>query len=335
VLLPEFTLERPRSLAEAAALASRKGARLIAGGTGLVPNLRLGLEVPKVLVALDAIPELREIRLSQLSENHIRIGAAVTLQQLCDADGIPTAVKEAARAVGAPTHRSAATLGGNLCLDTRCLYYNQSEQWRRSNGYCLKHGGDTCHVAPRGKQCRAAFSGDLAPALLALEAQVEIFGAHGRHTLLLENLYREDGARPLTLEPGEVVAAVHVPARPLRSGYAKARRRGAIDFPLAGVAIALELRDGRVAHLSAALTGTNSRPILLSDLGSLVGREPGSGLEAALGKRVEKEVKPLRTGIGAADYRRQVAVVLARRLLARLTAAETQEKPQENRHEVR
>lgn len=138
-----------------------------------------------------------------------------------------------------------------------------------------------------------------------------------------ETLYRDDGANALALAPGEIIAAVRIPRRQVRSGYAKARSRGAIDFPLAGVAIALELRQGRIAHLRAALTGTNSCPILVRDLETLVGREPGAALEAALGKRVEKQVKPLRTSVGAADYRRQVAVVLARRLLARLTTGES------------
>jgi 4-hydroxybenzoyl-CoA reductase subunit beta len=320
VLLPEFTLERPRSLREAAALASRPGARLLAGGTGLVPNLRLGLEAPQALISLEQIHELKEI---DFRKSETRIGACVTLQQLCDAGGIPPAVQEAARAVGAPAHRAAATLGGNLCLDTRCLYYNRGEEWRRSNGYCLKRGGDTCHVAPRGKLCRAAFSGDLAPALFVLDAVVEVFREGRMETRPFETLYRDDGANALALAPGEIVAAVRIPGRQVRSGYAKARSRGAIDFPLAGVAIALELRQGRIAHLRAALTGTNSCPILVEDLEALVGREPGAALEAALGKRVEKQVKPLRTSVGAADYRRQVAVVLARRLLARLTTGES------------
>jgi 4-hydroxybenzoyl-CoA reductase subunit beta len=320
VLLPEFTIERPRSLREAAALASRPGARLLAGGTGLVPNLRLGLEAPQALVSLEQVDELKKIH---FDKTEIRIGACVTLHQLCEADGIPAAVKEAARAVGAPAHRAAATLGGNLCLDTRCLYYNRGEEWRRSNGYCLKRGGDTCHVAPRGKLCRAAYSADLAPALLALGAEVEVLRKEKVEIQPLERLYRDDGANALALAPGEIVAAVRIPVRQVRSGYAKARSRGAIDFPLAGVAIALELRQGRIAHLRAALTGTNSCPILVEDLEALVGREPGAALEAALGKRVEKQVKPLRTSVGAADYRRQVAVVLARRLLARLTTGES------------
>ena len=316
MLAPELTLLRPRSLAEAAELAADPLARVIAGGTALLPNIGLGVEAPRALVSLERLAELKTI---EFSEDAIRIGAGVSLQRLCDAEGIPPALEEAARSVGAPGHRAAATLGGNLCLDTRCLYYNQSEHWRRSNGHCLKRGGDLCHVAPRGSVCRAAFSGDLAPALLALEAEVEIVAPAGRKAFSLEQLYRDDGANYLTLRAGDIVTAVRVPRREVRSGYAKARRRAAIDFPLAGVAIALAVEEGRLARLRVALTGTNPMPLVVKGAEELVGAEPGLAAETRLGKLVEKQVKPLRTTIGAADYRRQVAVVLARRLLARLT----------------
>ena len=313
---PELELLRPRSLAEAADLAANPLARIIAGGTALLPSLGLGVEAPHALVSLERLAELKGI---EFSDGAIRIGACVPLQRLCGAQGIPDALREAARSVGAPGHRSAATVGGNLCLDTRCLYYNQSEHWRRSNGYCLKRGGSICHVAPRGSVCRAAFSGDLAPALLALDAEIEIFRSTGLRVQSLESLYRDDGANCLTLQAGDILAAVRVPRRDLRSGYAKARRRGAIDFPLAGVAMALSLDEGRVRHLRVALTGTNSFPVSVSGMNELVGAAPGLAIETQIGKLVEKQVKPLRTTIGAADYRRQVAVVLARRLFARLT----------------
>jgi 4-hydroxybenzoyl-CoA reductase subunit beta len=316
-VLPELELLRPRSLAEAAELAANPLARVIAGGTALLPNLGHGLAAPRALVSLERLSELRRV---EFAEHAVRIGACVSLQQLGDADRIPRAVREAARSVGAPGHRSAATLGGNLCLDTRCLYYNQSEHWRRSHGYCLKRGGDVCHVAPRGKVCRAAFSGDLAPALLALDAELEVVSPGSRTTVRpLQQLYRDDGANCLTLGLGEIVSAVRLPVRELRSGYAKARRRGAIDFPLAGVAIALALDEGRISHLRVALTGTNAMPCVVPGVEELLGAAPLPASEARLGKLVEKQVKPLRTTIGAADYRRQVAVVLARRLFARLT----------------
>ncbi|HEY5900396.1 MAG TPA: FAD binding domain-containing protein [Burkholderiales bacterium] len=320
--LPDFTLARPRSLAEATELANDPRARIIAGGTDLVPNLRRGLEAPRTVVSLERLPELRKI---EPYEGGLRIGACVPLARILEQAQLPAALREAAQSVGAPGHRNAGTIGGNLCLDTRCLYYNQSAEWRASHGYCLKRGGDICHVAPKGKVCRAAFSGDLAPALLALDARVEIAGPKNALGVKpLQDIYRDDGAHALTLAPGEIVAAILVPSANLRSGYAKARSRGAIDFPLAGVAMALALSRDKVKTLRVALTGTNSCPILLKGTEELVGRAADDALGSAISKLVQKQAKPLRTTIGAADYRRQVAAVLARRLLARLTHGDKQ-----------
>jgi 4-hydroxybenzoyl-CoA reductase subunit beta len=305
---------RPATLGEAARLAAEPDARVIAGGTGLLPNLRLGIGAPRTLVSLEAVEDLREI---QIDDSGIRIGACVTLQQLCRLEKLPTALKQAARSVAAPGHRSAATVGGNLCLDTRCVYYNQSEHWRRSNNYCLKHGGDVCHVAPQGKKCRAAYCADLAPALLALGAEVETT----LKTTSLENLYRDDGASHLSLAPGEIVSAVRIPAPKGRTGYAKARGRGAIDYPLAGVAMVLHLKNGQIADLRVALTGTNSRPFVLQGTGELHGARPGDA-GSLLMKLVQKQAGPMRTTVTAADYRRQAAAILARRLLDRLSQGE-------------
>lgn len=323
MFLPEFTLLRPATLPEAARLAAQPRAQLLAGGTGLLPNLRLGLGAPRTLVSLDAVQELQRI---EPFEGGLRIGACVSLARLAEAGELAggyTALREAAAAAAAPGHRSVATLGGNLCLDTRCLYYNQSEDWRRSNGYCLKLGGDTCHVAPQGRKCHAAYCADLAPGLLALDAAIEVAGPTGVPRVRpLHELYRDDGADFLALEPGEIVAAVRLPVPKGRSAYAKSRARGAIDFPLAGVAMALALREGRVAHLHVALTGTNSRPLLVAGTDALVGGEAGDALAAALAKLVQKQAAPMRTTVSAADYRRQVAAILARRLLARLSTGE-------------
>ncbi|HJS75958.1 MAG TPA: FAD binding domain-containing protein [Burkholderiales bacterium] len=314
IALPAFRLMRPATLAEAARLAAEPDARLIAGGTGLLPNLRLGLGKPRTLVSLDQLEELRNI---SHSSSHLRIGAGVTLEQLCRLNDIPDALREAAKSVAAPGHRTAATLGGNLCLDTRCVYYNQSEHWRRSNHYCLKYGGETCHVAPQGKKCRAAYSGDLAPALLALEAQVETTV----RVIPLEELYQDDGAAHLALGAGEIVVAVRIPAPKGRSGYAKVRGRGAIDYPLAGVAMALGMRDGSIAHIRVGLTGTNSRPLVLTGTDSLATAK-AEDAGPLLMKLVQKQAGPVRTTVTAADYRRQAAAILARRLLGRLSKGE-------------
>ncbi|HSA89866.1 MAG TPA: FAD binding domain-containing protein [Burkholderiales bacterium] len=314
ITLPAFTLMRPATLAEAARLAAEPDARLVAGGTGLLPNLRLGLGKPRTLVSLDRLAELQGVEISQ---DGIRIGAGVTLDRISRQKDLPTALHEAARSVAAPGHRSAATVGGNLCLDTRCVYYNQSEHWRRSNDYCLKYGGDTCHVAPQGRKCRAAYSGDLAPALLALEAQVETTS----RSTPLENLYRDDGASHLALSPGEIVVAVRIPAPKGRSGYAKARGRGAIDYPLAGVAMVLDMKNGQITGLRVALTGTNSRPFVLAGTDSLASAKVEDA-GPLLMKLVQKQAGPVRTTVSAADYRRQAAAILARRLLGRLSQGE-------------
>ncbi len=319
-MLPELTLERPTSLAEAARLAARDGARILGGGTDLIPNLRHGLGAPRMLVSLERVAGLDRL---ERTDQSLHIGAGVTLARLARAnelDGPYAAIREAASVVAGPAHRTVATLGGNLCLDTRCVYYNQSEWWRRANGYCLKHRGEVCHVAPQGKRCRAAFSGDLAPALMALGASASIAGADGVRRCALESLYRDDGAAHLALGGGEILASVEfaAPAPGTRSGYLKARARGAIDFPLAGVAMALRVEQSSIAALRVALTGTNPAPLLLSGTAALLGRAPDPQTAAALGKLVQKQAGPVRTTVTAADWRRQVAATYAQRLLRTL-----------------
>lgn len=317
---PDLDLVAPATTEEAVrALARRPGGRPLAGGTDLVPNLRRGLEAPSVLVDLGAVAELQVL---EKTPRGLRIGAGVTLARLADDASVVrdyAALAEAARAIAGPTHRAAGTAGGNLCLDTRCLFYNQSEWWRASNEYCLKRGGTICHVAPTGRRCHAAYSGELAPALLVLGAEAEIAGPSGRRRIPLAALYAEDGARHLTLAADEIVVAVEVPARHgRRSAYAKARLRGAIDFPLAGVALSLVQQEGRIEQLAVALTGTNSRPFLLAGTEELVGRPPDDAALQRLDRLVQKQVSPMRTTMLPAHYRRRVAAALARRLLRQL-----------------
>ena len=316
-----FTVKRPRSLVEAAALlAAQPTARIVAGGTDLVPNLRRGIERPPTLVDLSAVQDFDAI---VADEEGLWLGAGVTLARLARDARLRAdfpVLAEAARSVAGPAHRSVATLGGNLCVDTRCVFFNQSEWWRAANHYCLKRGGDTCHVAPQGARCHAAFCGDVAPALLALDASVETVASRGTRRVALADLYRDDGAAHLALPPGEIVARVLVPAASARlaSGYRKARARGSMDFPLAGVACTVALEDGVLRHLRIALTGTNSRPIVLAGTEEFVGRAVDEETLARLGKLVQKQVSPMRTTVTQANYRRQVAAALAQRLLREL-----------------
>jgi 4-hydroxybenzoyl-CoA reductase subunit beta len=322
--MPDFTVEYPETIEAAARLlAGKDGARLLAGGTDLVTNLRHGIGAPVLLVSLDHVKGLCDIA---ADGDALRIGAGVTLARLVSDTGVMLrfpALAAAAAMVAGPAHRSAATLGGNLCLDTRCLYYNQSEGWRRSNGYCLKYRGEICHVAPQGKRCHAAFSGDVAPVLLVLGAEAEIVGPAGTRRVPIGELYRDDGAQHLALERGELLAAVRVQRqRPaLRTAYRKARTRGAIDFPLAGVAVALEIQQGRVCELRVALTGTNPRPLLLAGTEELCGQAPDQTLLDKLMKLVQRQASPQRTTVTASNYRRQVAAAIAARLVSELAVS--------------
>jgi 4-hydroxybenzoyl-CoA reductase subunit beta len=319
--LQPFRLAGPRTVKEAiAARLDHTGSRFVAGGTDLLVNMRHGISSPDLLVDLSGIDQLAKI---ESNENGVTIGAGVTIATLARNTVIAAqyrALAQAAEAIAGPGHRIMGTVGGNLCLDTRCVYYNQSEWWRSANAYCLKNRGDTCHVAPQGKRCHAAFAGDLAPALLALGAEIDIAGAQGSRRIPLSQLYVEDGKAHLTLADGELIIAVHLPSNPPPSAYAKIRTRAAIDFPLAGVAVALATSGASIVSLRLALTGTNSRPFLIAGTEAFAGRSVDEKLLQEIDRLVQKQVQPMRTTLTSANYRRIAAASLARRLTANLWA---------------
>lgn len=313
--LAPFRVLRPAAVAAAiAAFRAEAGSRYLAGGTDLLVSLRRGLGQPPVLIDLAGIAELGVLG---VSSQGTRIGSGVTLARLAASTEIHArypAVAQAAAAIASPGLRNLATVGGNLLLETRCIYYNQSEWWRRANGYCLKHGGELCHVAPQGQRCHAAFSGDLAAALLALEAEIVIAADSGQRRVPLAALYADDGRAHLRLGPGEILTAVELPARTLASAYAKVRVRAATDFPLAGVAVALEAPNATLATLRIAVTGTNPRPFVLAGTDELLGAGLDDRALSKLGKLVQKQVQPMRTTLAAANYRRLAAAALVNRL---------------------
>jgi 4-hydroxybenzoyl-CoA reductase subunit beta len=321
VELADLQLAQPATIEQAiAAHGAHASARYVAGGTDLIVNMRRGIAQTERLIDLSGVAALQAL---SFDANGAAIGAGVRIAILARDPQIAKlypAVAQAAASIAAPSHRNVATVGGNLCLDTRCVYYNQSEWWRKANAYCLKNRGDTCHVAPQGKRCHAAFSGDLAPALLVLGAEVEIAGPNGARRIPLQELYVEDGRAHLTLAPGELVVRVHLPADAPASSYEKVRTRGAIDYPLAGVAVALSTKDGAVEHLRIALTGTNSRPFLLDGVDALAGRAVDAALLKDINRLVQKQVQPMRTTLTAANYRRLAAAAIAERVVSRLAA---------------
>jgi 4-hydroxybenzoyl-CoA reductase subunit beta len=329
--LDDFRLIRPATLAELlAARASHPDGRLLGGGTDLIVNMRRGILSPPVLIDVTGIGELSRINADARA---LTIGAAVTLADLAAHDGVARhypVVAEAAGSIAGPTHRTMGTVGGNLCLDTRCIFYNQSHWWRAANNHCLKTSGNVCHVAPGSRGvCFATYSGDLAPALLVLGAEVELVGPAGRRTLPLERLYtgharhdlaaEGDGKRYLALLPGELVAGVRVEGRrEVRSGYDKVRIRRSIEFPVAGVAVALKRDGDRLARLSVAVTGTNPRPVLISGTEALTGGALGPEAYSGLDALMRDQLMAMKTTFTPGHYRRRVACVLARRLLQRL-----------------
>lgn len=318
-LLAEFQVHRPTTAEEAARIkAAAVNGQFIAGGTDLLPNLRRGLGQPTDLIDLSAIAGFGDVRRDGAS---LWIGAGVTLAALARDPAILAeypALADAALSVAGPTHRVMATLGGNLCQDTRCIFYNQSEWWREGNGWCLKYQGDKCHVVVKSDRCYATYHGDIAPALMVLGAEVIAVGPSGSRRFPVADLFVEDGAQRVTLHPGEVLAVVVLPSVAGRhAAYEKARIRDAVDFPLAGVAVALR-RDGDViADIRVAMTGTNSAPLLIATDG-LVGKPWNEETAKELARALRAAANVLRTTVIGAKYRRRVMQALARRITTRL-----------------
>jgi 4-hydroxybenzoyl-CoA reductase subunit beta len=296
-----------------------EGAQALGGGTDLLPNLRRGLGEPSTLVDLSAVGELAGVAL--LSDGSLRIGAGTSLEAIAEHAAIRAGwpvVASAAALVAGPTHRVAATLGGNLCQDTRCVFYNQSEWWRSGNGYCLKHKGDKCHVVVKSDRCYATYHGDVAPALMVLDAEVEIQGPAGQRRLPLRQLFQEDGAKRLTLAPGEILTALRVPpAGGWRADYVKVRIRDAIDFPLAGIAVALKREGDRIAGLRLAITGTNSAPLMVPT-DALVGASWNEAAAETLVQSVRKTSNVLLTTVAVVKYRRRVLLAMTRKMVNEL-----------------
>src|SRR5262245_48275768 len=334
--LPPFALVRPRTLDDIVkAFAEHPDGRLVGGGTDLVVNIRRGIVAPPVLIDVNHVAELRTIA---ADAETIEIGAAVTLAELAAHPQVTRhypVLAQAADCIAGPTHRNMGTVGGNLCLDTRCLFYNQSEWWRAANNHCLKTTGDICHVAPKSRGiCFATYSGDLAPALLTLGAEVDLAGPQGKRTLALSELYigysRQD--RPITetlgdgkyylaLRAGEFVTTVRARNTPgLRSAYDKIRIRRSIEYPVTGVAVALRREGDTLADLRVAFTGTNPRPVLLAGTDALTGGALDARVFKGLDELVRDQIMSMKTTFTPGHYRRRVAGVLARRLVARLFA---------------
>ena len=235
----------------------------VAGGSDLLPKMKRRQIEPTHLVGLRGLPELAGI--FREPDASLRVGAGETLATICADPEVATsapALAAAARSVSTPQLRASGTLGGNVLVDTRCNYYDQTYEWRRGLGFCFKKDGDVCPLAPGGHRCWSVSSSDTVPVLIALEASATLTGPTGTRTVRLEDLYQDDGLAPVRKERAEILTSILVPpAGGLRATYWKLRRRESFDFPILGVAAALDLRDGVVDRARIVLGAVASRPV--------------------------------------------------------------------------
>jgi 4-hydroxybenzoyl-CoA reductase subunit beta len=315
--LPAFEWASPETVDETLALLAAHGARalVMAGGTDAMPNLKHRLHEPEIVVHLGRVRDLHFVR---EDTGGLDLGPRVTLSEIEAHPGIRAGYPLLARAAGCvagPQLRNMGTLGGNLCLDTRCTYYNQTHLWREALGFCLKKDGVHCHVVPQGRRCVAAHSSDVAPALIALDAEVEIAGAAGRRVIAVEDFFVPDGTHNNVLVPGELVTRIRIPAasRGARSGYQKLRPRKAIDFPMLSVAFAAH--GGAVTERARlVVSALAAKPRVIAGTDALVrGRPLSADVAGALAEAAHRQCRPQINIPYDADYRHQMVPVFVKR----------------------
>lgn len=323
--LPAFRYFAPTSVDEALGLLAELGGEAIpaAGGTDLVPSMRQGLFAPKSVISLQAVDVLRRIGWDDGAG--LEIGALATLREVAaDAEvrrRFPF-IARAAHAVGSPQLREMGTVGGNLCLDTRCTFYNQSQGWRDTRGACVKTGGEFCKASPNGRarKCFAVFSADLATALVAADARVTLRSARGTRTLALAEFYTGDGAKPNARAPDELVTGVSIPARmqDVFGTYLKYRVRQSIDYPIAGVALTLRADAARRVgdEVRLVVGGVTSRPLVVGAVAELLrGRSLDDALIEQAAALARKAATPLANTAGDRAHRREMVHEMTRRAL--------------------
>jgi 4-hydroxybenzoyl-CoA reductase beta subunit len=327
--LPQFGVELPRDVAGVIALLRDKpGARIVAGGTDILPNLKHRLDEPEVLISLAAVAELRAI---DEADGCLRIGAGMTLTQVSEHPRVRALFPSLAHAAGlvaSPLIRNMGTIGGNVNLDTRCRYVNQTKFWRQAiGGGCLKSEGNVCHVVPGGRNCVAAMSSDCVPVLISLDAEIVLAGPAGERVISAEKYFKADGLRHTIREDGELTTQIRVPlpSGPRRCAYAKWTVRKSIDFPLVSVALRFDLADDQVhapiTKLAVVVGVLGAKPRIVSGLDDAVGKKLSDpALARLVSQAVHKQCKPLENVPYEAAYRRQMLEVYTRRAIEGLAA---------------
>ena len=323
--LPEFNYVRPRSLKEAVRALSDLGsdAMFVAGGTDVYPKMKRGQFTPRHLVSLQGLRELKGVR---RGSEGVWIGAGETLASVTRhpliAKHFP-ALCHAAESVSTPQLRNMGTIGGNVLVDTRCNYYDQTFFWREAVGFCMKKDGRICLVAPGSAKCLAIASSDTAPVLMTLGAEAVLVGSGGERRVKLEALYRDDGIDYVAKQNDEVLRGILIPtdALQLRNVYLKLRRRGSFDFPVLGVAGAVEIdSSGECRRARLALTAVSPAPVVVTDAASLLeGKRITADLIDAVADIAAKAAHPLDNADLDYWYRKRMAKVYTQRALTTLT----------------
>jgi 4-hydroxybenzoyl-CoA reductase subunit beta len=323
IRLPAFTYVSPQTIDQAIRAVADAGpdAMLVAGGTDLYPNMKRRQFEPKTLVGLRAIGELHGVRGSP--RDGMRVGACTTLTAVATHPDLARAYEGLATAAGlvsSPQLRNMGTLGGNVCVDTRCNYYNQSYEWRKAIGFCMKKDGDICLVAPSSPRCWAVSSSDTAPVLWSLGARVRLMGPGGERTVPMAALYRDDGIEYLAKRADEILTEIVLPpADGWRSAYLKLRRRGSFDFPILGVAAALRLEGDVVREARIVLGAVASLPREAPRAAAvLVGQRLTAETIEAAADAAAGPARPLDNTDLTHPYRKKLARVYVARALARI-----------------
>src|SRR5690349_2193206 len=323
--LPSFRYLAPATLADAVRWKAEAGpaGMYVAGGTDLYPNMKRRQQEPRTVISLMAIPELRAIRRSGgQADGSVTLGSSLTLAELTarPADRLTAAVIHAAASVSTPLLRNMGTLGGNLCLDTRCNYYDQSYEWRKAIHFCMKKDGDVCWVAPSSPRCWAVSSSDLAPVMVAIGAEYRLVGPQGERVVPAGRFYSNDGINYLTKQSDEILVDVRLPTPDgWDAVYHKLRRRGSFDFPVLGVAAWIQWNGKTVADARVVLGGVASYPQEIPEAkAALAGRPLSDESIAAAAEAAYRPSKPMDNTDFDLSWRKQMTRVYVTRAIEEL-----------------
>lgn len=327
--LPKFEYIAPATIDEAISILNQYGqeAGLLAGGTDLLVAAKLRNVMPRHVIGMRGIQDLKGVAYEE--GKGMKIGALTSLYHIRNDPRVQkyySGLAQAAASVGAPQLQRMGTIGGNVCLNTRCFFYNQSSSWRQHRQVCFKMGGDICHVAPKGKKCFALFSADTPPALMALEAKLKLISSKGERVISIKDFYTGDGRKPTTIKPGEILTEIQLPPPPAgqSSIYLKYRIRSSIDFPLVGAAVSIVKDEDSKAcqRAGVVLNAVGSAPIIVIEAEKLLeGSILSKGMVTEASNMAYRAAHPVANTDSTPTYRRKMAGILTRRALEELSTA--------------